>query len=66
MFKNSSLKTKLLGYILLLSLLPLIILSIINLSVSTDSLNEASFNQMKSITAMKKKQVLQYFDTLES
>ena len=60
--KNLNLKAKLLILFLACGLIPLFVVGIFAYSVSQDSLEYASFNQLKGVQAIKKAQIEQFFN----
>ncbi|CAG0945974.1 partial Frizzy aggregation protein FrzCD, partial [Anaerolineae bacterium] len=62
MFFSSSIRNKLLGAFLLLSVPALIILGVVSYMTAANSLTEEAFNRLRAVETIKTKSVTDYFD----
>src|SRR6056297_640378 len=60
--KNMTIKTKLIGSLILAVLVPMIILAIISIGRSGEALEKSAFDQLSAIRAIKHQQVASFFE----
>jgi methyl-accepting chemotaxis protein len=65
MFKNMTLKTKLLSVFLIVGIVPIIITGILSLNRASNALEEQAFNQLESVREIKKVEIEEYFEEQE-
>ncbi len=61
-FKNMTIKTKLIGSLVLAVLVPMIILAIISIGRSGEALEQSAFNQLSAIRTIKHDQIASFFE----
>jgi methyl-accepting chemotaxis protein len=66
MFKNLSLKVKLIALFLVVGLVPLLVGVVISYNSSSAALQTETFNKLVSIRELKKEQIESYFKTIEN
>jgi methyl-accepting chemotaxis protein len=66
MFKFKKINQKILFSFLSLSLIPLIIYTFISINMARDAIEEQAFNQLNSVSSIKKVQVLNYLSSLKA
>ncbi len=61
-FKNMTIKTKLIGSLVLAALIPMIILAVISINRSGEALEQSAFDQLSAIRAIKHTQISSLFE----
>ncbi|MFP4549124.1 MAG: cache domain-containing protein, partial [Fidelibacterota bacterium] len=61
-FKNMTIKTKLIGSLVLAVLIPMIILAVISIGRSGEALEKSAFDQLAAIRAIKHSQISSFFE----
>ena len=65
MFKNMKMKTKLVVSFLLVSLIPLAIVSLTSINKASKAISMGTYNQLRSVREIKKSQILEFFNERE-